>query len=199
MPVGLAIDYITRESYSSLLLVNKHWNNQLRPYLLKKSLLENTNTKARLQAWTSILYKPGTVSYSELINTLKNDKSSIEKVQDVITMDILRSYPNDPIVNADKLCNILQAYASYKPEVGYCQGMNFVAGTLYNIFRDEEKCFWCLANMIQKFKMEGLYSSNLSRLKLFFYTLDRLLAYKLPGVHQTFNAEMISSNHFTSL
>ncbi|CAG9318522.1 unnamed protein product [Blepharisma stoltei] len=199
MPIGLSLQFLTKECYLPLMLVCKHWYSNLKLKIIKRALIEDLNDKVRLEAWTSILCKPGKISYTDLVNKLKVDKSSIEKVQDVIVMDILRSYPNDPIVDSEKLRNILQAYASYKPDVGYCQGMNFIAGTLFYVLRDEEKVFWCLSTMIQKFKMEELFSSNLSKLKLFFFTLDRFLAYLLPEVHKTFNAEMISSNHFASL
>ena len=46
----------------------------------------------------------------------------------------------DPTV----LINILKSYAFFNPEVEYCQGMNFIAGYLYLVFKDEETSFKAL-------------------------------------------------------
>ena len=44
----------------------------------------------------------------------------------------------------NRLYNVLNAYANFDEEVGYCQGMNFItAMLLFNII-DEEDVFWCL-------------------------------------------------------
>jgi hypothetical protein len=47
------------------------------------------------------------------------------------------------------LKNILQAYAVYNPEVGYCQSMNFVAGFMLLVsgLREHES-FWVFASLL---------------------------------------------------
>jgi hypothetical protein len=42
------------------------------------------------------------------------------------------------------LTNILKTYAFFNPEIEYCQGMNFIAGFLYFVFKDEETAFKAL-------------------------------------------------------
>ena len=42
------------------------------------------------------------------------------------------------------LGNVLTAYAVYNPEVGYCQGMNFMAGFLLIVSGSREKESFCL-------------------------------------------------------
>ena len=42
------------------------------------------------------------------------------------------------------LYNVLIAYANYDEEVGYVQGMNYVASVLLMHIPDEEECFWAL-------------------------------------------------------
>ena len=82
----------------------------------------------------------------------------------------------DPTV----LINILKSYAFFNPEVEYCQGMNFIAGYLYLVFKDEETSFKALQEMIDKFNMQELFNSDLPKLKLFFYQMDRLVSICLP-------------------
>jgi hypothetical protein len=81
----------------------------------------------------------------------------------------------DPTV----LTNILKTYAFFNPEIEYCQGMNFVAGFLFIckvlffsfiiVFRDEEKSFKALQEIIEVNDMAELFNQELPRLKLFFY------------------------------
>jgi len=55
----------------------------------------------------------------------------IGDLDDVINVDIKRCYQNHPKVKSENLVNILKTHAFYNPDVGYCQGMNYVVGTLF--------------------------------------------------------------------
>ena len=57
-----------------------------------------------------------------------------------------------------KLRNILTAYTKRNPTVGYCQGMNFVAGRLLQVIEDEEEAFWVLASLIETILPLDYYS-----------------------------------------
>ncbi|CDR97562.1 GTPase activator protein, putative [Babesia bigemina] len=49
----------------------------------------------------------------------------------IIQIDVPRTFPELKVFDVEaqqQLSRILHAYANYSPEVGYCQGMNFVAG-----------------------------------------------------------------------
>ncbi len=82
----------------------------------------------------------------------------------------------DPVI----LTNILKTYAFFNPEIEYCQGMNFVAGFLYIVFRDEEKAFKALQDIVDVHDMAELFNTELPKLKLFFYQFDRLVSILLP-------------------
>ena len=47
--------------------------------------------------------------------------------------------------------------------------MNFVAGFLFLVFRDEEETFKALMRVADKYDMSHLYKKELPKLKLFFY------------------------------
>ena len=46
------------------------------------------------------------------------------------------------------LSDILTALAFIRPEIGYCQGMNFIVGALINFIDDEERCFWIIYHLL---------------------------------------------------
>jgi hypothetical protein len=54
-----------------------------------------------------------------------------------------------PGIDPTSLSNILKAYALFNPEIEYCQGMNFIAGFLMMIYKDEEKTFMALNSLVQ--------------------------------------------------
>ena len=49
-----------------------------------------------------------------------------------------------PGVDAQVLTNILKTYALFNKEIEYCQGMNFIAGFLLMVFKEEETAFKAL-------------------------------------------------------
>ncbi|KAK9369178.1 hypothetical protein V1509DRAFT_621365 [Lipomyces kononenkoae] len=65
--------------------------------------------------------------------------------------------PEMPIVQA--LRRVLLAFSLYVPKTGYCQSLNFVAGLLL-LFMDEEKAFWMLVIITQKY-LPGMHEINL--------------------------------------
>ncbi|KJE92004.1 hypothetical protein CAOG_08661 [Capsaspora owczarzaki ATCC 30864] len=58
--------------------------------------------------------------------------------------------PMDPMPSIQKLRRVLVAYAAYDPEIGYCQGLNFIAAMLLLVLRDESDAFYALTQIIGK-------------------------------------------------
>ena len=198
LALGLASEFLAKQDFLPLLLVEREWHNSLKLQLLSKCLLEEPNTTLRRCYWAEVLTYSDCVAYSEIKTKLQEDKNSIKQVEEVIAMDVLRSYSGRTDVDSELIENVLKAYAYYNAEVGYCQGMNYLAGTLNLVFKEEEQVFWAMCGLIKKFKMEELYCEELPRLKFFFYTLDRLIGNCQPCLRSTLNAEMVSSSHFCS-
>lgn len=110
-----------------------------------------------------------TQDYEALKAKVLRDGSMISNVEEVIMMDVQRSFTKTKVVEPQILIAILKTYAFFNPEIEYCQGMNFVAGFLYLAFRNEEKCFKALQEIIGVNNMAELFNQELPRLKLFFY------------------------------
>ena len=56
-----------------------------------------------------------------------------------------------------ELKRVLEAIAYVLPEVGYCQGMNFIASTLISVIDDEELAFWIFMNLLITKDMKTLF------------------------------------------
>lgn len=87
----------------------------------------------------------------------------------------------------ENLSRILFAYAVVNPKLDYCQGMNFIAGFLFLFLKDEALTFQAMKQIIQKFDLTQLFNTETTpKLKISFYTLDRLISLLLPDLHAHF-------------
>ncbi|PGH13613.1 hypothetical protein AJ80_06244 [Polytolypa hystricis UAMH7299] len=82
-----------------------------------------------------------------------------------IEMDIHRTLTDNVFFRkgpgVEKLSEVLLAYAHRNPEVGYCQGMNLIAGSLLLIMPTAEDAFWLLASIIENILPAHYYDHSL--------------------------------------
>ena len=103
----------------------------------------------------------------------------------------------DEITNQN-LQNILFTYAVVDTNLDYCQGMNFIAGFLFLVTRDEGLSFQIMREVIQKNDMAELFDTSTPSLKRKFYQLDRLISICLPDLHAHFKEENVNSSFFST-
>lgn len=200
--VGLALDFLTPQNTVQLLFVNKQWRSKLMISVLRKCLL-NWNLpicnqeRLRKFTWTKLLNTHmREIDYNAFLNKVKT--AAVPDIEEVIALDVARSYQNSQIVQGDALKNILNVYAFYNTGVGYCQGMNYIAGTIFYLFRNEETALKIMVALIEKYQMTELFENDLPKLKQFFYQLDRLISIQLPDLHDQFRELNVTSGHFCS-
>ena len=181
-----------------ILRMNKLVNHIMKPVVYRR-WLNNTTFKKRSFLWNYFLDIDRIKwDYEALKDRINQRPDIIEKVEEVIYLDVQRSFNNTESISRENLSNILKTYAFYNPEIGYWQGMNFLAGFFYFYYKDEEKAFKAMLGLIQKFDLTELFNTNLPRLKLYFYMLDRLIAMYLPDLHEHFKNECVTSSLFSS-
>lgn len=93
-----------------------------------------------------------------------------ENVSRVIARDVPRSFPEyDYFQRQDgklHLTQVLHAYAACDPGVGYCQGLNFLAGCILLYCPDAEEAFQVLYSLLVHQGMRALYMPDLKVLKV---------------------------------
>lgn len=77
------------------------------------------------------------------------------------------------------LRRVLVAFSWYKPDVGYCQGLNRLAAIAL-LFLDEEMAFWYLVTVVEHFMPDGYYGSQLVASQADQLVLKDLIREKLP-------------------
>ncbi len=106
--------------------------------------LEITGAKAQMR---------DNVGYYELLLTWKGTAHTQFSAQ--IDKDLQRTYPEEGFLAMpgamQSLRNVLVAYSWRNPSIGYCQGMNFIAGRLLSFGFSEEQAFWMLAQILETY------------------------------------------------
>lgn len=113
---------------------------------------------------------------------------SLTKYQHAILIDLGRTYPQHPYFEAPlgpgqlSLYNLLKAYSLLDPEVGYCQGLSFVAGALL-MHCDEHDAFDLLRHLMLRRGLREQYLPNMMALQIQLYQLARLVRDLEPDLH----------------
>nr|XP_032811515.1 TBC1 domain family member 1-like isoform X2 [Petromyzon marinus] len=100
--------------------------------------------------------------------------------QHAILIDLGRTFPAHPYFSAQlgsgqlALYNLLKAYSLLDPEVGYCQGLSFVAGVLL-LHLDERDAFALLKFLMGHMGLRRQYQPDMTTLQIQMYQLSRLL------------------------
>ncbi|XP_045694968.1 TBC1 domain family member 4 isoform X1 [Phyllostomus hastatus] len=118
-------------------------------------------------------HQPPDISYKELLKQLTAQ-------QHAILVDLGRTFPTHPYFSAQlgagqlSLFNLLKAYSLLDKEVGYCQGISFVAGVLL-LHMSEEQAFEMLKFLMYDLGFRKQYRPDMMSLQIQMYQLSRLL------------------------
>eukprot|EP00826_Nyctotherus_ovalis_P007015 TRINITY_DN11720_c0_g1_i3.p1 TRINITY_DN11720_c0_g1~~TRINITY_DN11720_c0_g1_i3.p1 ORF type:complete len:208 (+),score=28.04 TRINITY_DN11720_c0_g1_i3:55-624(+) len=158
-------------------------------------MLANISPKARRQHWisrcgvkeaiTNTLHKFSYYSHKEC------------KYAADIERDIERTFNslhNEPR-NIERLRSVLNAFAVKNSDVGYTQGLNFIAGHLLLQFPNE-LAFWILDALANKHQLKGFLKDKMPKLKVALYQLEQLVKAYLPDIHNDLRRKEVSYELF---
>nr|XP_055071251.1 TBC1 domain family member 4 isoform X1 [Misgurnus anguillicaudatus] len=117
--------------------------------------------------------QPPDTSYQDLLKQLTAQ-------QHAILVDLGRTFPTHQYFSAQlgagqlSLYNLLKAYSLLDTEVGYCQGISFVAGLLL-LHMSEEQAFDTLKFLMYDLGIRRQYRPDMISLQIQMYQLSRLL------------------------
>jgi len=89
-------------------------------------------------------------------------------------------------LHCDCLRRVLIAYSNLDPSLGYCQGMNYIAGFMLRIFRSDtsshdEEAFWTFVVMMKK--VRSLFIDGMPGFHKVVAYFRRLCGHQLPSLH----------------
>lgn len=120
-----------------------------------------------------------------------------------IRRDLNRTFPEQDYfqdgkgIGQENLYNVIKAYSLYDPEVGYCQGMQFVVGPLLLNMPDEE-AFSTFVRLMKSYDLRGHFTPNMPALQLRLFQFDRLLEDFLPLLYRHLVRQGVKSSMYAS-
>ncbi|XP_014790974.1 mucin-17 [Octopus bimaculoides] len=122
--------------------------------------------------------------------------SSKEASVDLIKLDVSRTFPQFCIFQKggpyhDLLHSLLGAYACYRPDVGYVQGMSFLAAVLL-LNMEVADAFICFANLLNGPCQVAFFRVDEGMMKSYFDTYDEFLLENMPQLHHHFGRQNLT-------
>ncbi|XP_069779336.1 TBC1 domain family member 10A [Narcine bancroftii] len=121
-----------------------------------------------------------------------NSEVKVETLRQIV-LDVERSFPThcslmgrnpEAKEGQAKLFRILSAYARYNPQIGYCQGMSYIAAMLL-MNMQEEDAFWALVVLLGQNKyLAGFYEHSLDTIQRHAKIFQQLLKHRMPRLWQ---------------
>lgn len=121
---------------------------------------------------------------------------------DAIDLDLSRTLPRVAIFNGSlisSLQRILHAYSNVDEELGYTQGMAFVAALLL-LYMDETGAYWCFEKLMTapRYNLRQMYLPGFPRLNEMNKIWDVMLEDRFPEVFKKFGEYGICAVHYTT-
>ncbi|CAD6213273.1 unnamed protein product [Miscanthus lutarioriparius] len=110
--------------------------------------IEDFETWQRIIRLDAVRANDEWVSYSPSQASVSKERA-IESAKAVFLKDYDHLEPYR-IHHASRLVAILEAYAIYDQEIGYCQGMSDLLAPLLAVLEEDDEAFWCFAGFMRK-------------------------------------------------
>lgn len=140
----------------------------------------------RWQVWKEAvrLGGPGDSGPSARYDTLRGQRSS--EFAELIEVDVRRTFPKDEDFTEERrrlASDVLNAYAIWDPVVGYCQGMNYLAGLLALLTDVDVEIFTFFVRLMQHFMLSGFFSDGFPLLRRYVAACQHVLERSEPALH----------------
>ncbi|XP_013412235.1 uncharacterized protein LOC106174987 isoform X2 [Lingula anatina] len=150
----------------------------------------------RAEVWTQLIYnqvqdlvKTKGPHYYQNVCNMMPDSVNANRYLRQISLDLMRTMPNNIHFSSPtsdgikKMREVLQAFCVHNPQLGYCQGMNFIVGMAL-LFMEAEDAFWTLVAITEKYFSPNYFDHNLVGAQADQEVLKEFLREKLPQLWQ---------------
>ncbi|KZT10974.1 RabGAP/TBC [Laetiporus sulphureus 93-53] len=150
--------------------------------------------------WGAWYFRAGIID-PELESTYLRLLKEISPHEKAITRDLGRTFPQHAFftdgrgIGQENLFNVLKAYSLYDPQVGFCQGLPFVAAILL-LYMPDEEAFCLLVRLMYSYDLRGHFLPDMPKLQLRIF--ERLVEEHAPVLHVHFLRERIKSSMYCS-
>jgi len=215
--------------------VCREWKKEIDSKKLLREYLVHAGSgpsRNRLMIWSTLagvhLVKKN--CRAEALSKAADSNSFSQSIEAEIWRDVRRTFPRRPLFNQPGgagqtlLAHVLKQCAILNTDIGYCQGMNYVAAVLvsealefdeslddlsgrqvvktysYLDSKVEENILWLMHALIHtpRYRMRGLWRKGVPALKLRLFQFDCLVQSILPVLHAHFNKLNLKPEQYCS-
>ena len=190
------IPFLENKDFINLLILSKFFNKKIKKKIYKYVLKQpNVKKETRLNIWSNLLQISKIkqeYNYQEILTKTNDEKAKYE-----IKIDVDRTAvkTDDIELHRQKLNNILYVVSQCNGDIKYCQGMNFIACVLYEIFGEEE-AFYIFLSFFKNTDYPIIFAKDLHKLKVFFYVFNRIMQLYEPELSSFLNMRNATANTF---
>ncbi|CRL02912.1 CLUMA_CG015881, isoform A [Clunio marinus] len=153
----------------------------------------------RCQLWQKLSYTENRQDLTDKYRILITKET---KCEDIILRDVNRTFPAHEFFRDDgngqeSLYKVSRAYSAYDEEVGYCQGLSFIAATLL-LHMPEEESFSVLVSIMYDYGLRELYKTNFENLSLRLFQFTCMLRDQSPDLYEHFATQKVEVHMFAS-
>ena len=202
----LLLDFLDKKSLITLSSLNKtfyeNFRKKIYDYFYEKIIKNNGNKNYILKILNTIP-KYATNNFKNLKLQYEYYKNNKSLYNEIILQDISRTFPNDPSfkidsINYKKLYNLLISYSNYNKNIGYAQGLNFLAASCIYLFKNEEKLFIFLDGIINRFELNNLLCINNQKLPKKLKYFSKILNKFCPEFVNHLSSKFVNHEFFTT-
>ena len=137
------------------------------------------------------------------IKKLYESISTKSTYDDLITKDLLRTFPEDKNLETNskyykKLYNLLTKYSNYNPEIGYAQGLNFLFASALYFFENEIDAFFYMDGFIYNFKLEKFFATKNNNLPDEIKIFAKILCKYIPDIVKFLESKLLNHEFFST-
>ena len=196
--------YLNDEDKCKLIRLGKYYmniNKNIFKYLLKQ---KNISLRKRIKIWKSYLkcnYTKKIYNYSDILKEINKETFKTMNIKSIkqINKDIHRTYFKEKNEETMKyIWNILNSFVYANHKINYSQGMNSIAGFLYDITKNEEETFHIMVSLFNLTQLSDIFDEDFKKLKIFFYVSERLVYLYLPKIFSKLKDNDIQLSYFIS-
>ena len=203
--------FLPKNNLINLLYLEKSMTEQIKKNIFKNFLSAKIPIDERTRIWglmLNISEIQKEYNYSQILNNLLKslEAGEIKKESDfsrnieMIELDVNRTSVKDKSEikkHQKKLRNILMCLVHLFKEIGYFQGMNYIAGFLYQILDfNEEKTFYYMLAMQKNTKFKNIFQNELALLQRFFEVFKKILIIYIPEIYQHLMNNEVNENYY---
>ena len=207
--ISNAAKFLPKKDLLNLLVLEKDMTQKIKKNIFRNYLSQEMTIDERTKIWGLMLrinelkkeydYKKIKENVLTLIENKQMESKVLQNIG-IIELDVARTFflnKKEVKKYQNSVRHILVVLIYTLKDIGYFQGMNYIASFLLQIFDyDEEKAFYYMLGIEKNTKFKELFENNLYILQLFFKVFDNILKINIPEFYKLQINNQINPNFY---